>query len=131
MPRSVISRILTIFGCAAFVLVVAAWAVPSVASASDGRTVFVDQKCNWCHTINDLGVDRPEEKRARKGGPDLSNVGTRFDPIWFQRWLSEKEKRKSMTSDAIVAHRKQIKNNPDDLRALVRFLGTLRHRNSE
>jgi mono/diheme cytochrome c family protein len=41
-----------------------------------GEKIYADKKCAVCHMIKGKGG---------KGGPDLSDVGTKRDAVWPQR----------------------------------------------
>lgn len=103
-------------------------AVATSAQAQDGKQIFQDQKCNWCHSVKDVGIDRPEDKQDKKAGPDLSGVGSKYDSTWLEAWLAKKARRRSVMTDRDVYHRKQFKGPNSDLTALIRFLGQLKQR---
>jgi mono/diheme cytochrome c family protein len=87
------------------------------AAEPDGKAVFVDGKCNMCHSVESQGI----EKKLKSGkGKDLSNVGTERDPAWLTKWL-----RKEVELDG-KPHEKAFKGSDAELAALVKWLGTLK-----
>ncbi len=93
---------LAAFACA--VLVGAAAAQDKAAPAGkekDGKAVFLDNKCNTCHTMQALGIakkkpDAAEEKEAKeeksdKKAPDLSGIGLERKADWMAKYLMKKE----------------------------------------
>ena len=99
-------------------------ATPSPASdphAARGRQVFFTSACNMCHAI--AGTDA-----AGTVGPDLSHVASRRmlaagtlpnDPGHLRRWLENPQRVKPGNRMPVVSLQ------PDDLDALVAYLGTL------
>jgi len=60
----------------------------SVAKADDAANakLFVDKKCNMCHSIESQKV---EKKMASSKAPDLSDVGSTRDAAWITKWLNK------------------------------------------
>jgi len=85
--------------------------------APDGKTLFVENKCNMCHSIDSQGI----EKKLKSGkGKDLSTVGTDRDPAWLQKWL-----KKEIDLDG-KKHEKSFKGTDAELDTLIKWLGTLK-----
>ncbi len=55
------------------VVMLAALSFAPRASAVDGKTLFLDQKCNMCHSVSTAGIERTtkSEKMAAKDLVDL------------------------------------------------------------
>jgi mono/diheme cytochrome c family protein len=68
---------------------------PFVASAAskDGKTIFLDHRCNLCHSVDDLGI----QAKLKSAGlpdkaPDLSNASKLIpSEAWLEGWLHKKE----------------------------------------
>ena len=58
---------------------------------SDGKTLFVDNKCNKCHTITSQGIELSGNPPAGKLPPDLSGVGLKHNADWIKGWLMKEE----------------------------------------
>jgi cytochrome c oxidase subunit 2 len=94
----------------------------SEARAARGQQVFFTSACNLCHAI--AGTDA-----AANYGPDLSHVASRRmlaagtlpnDSEHLRRWLENPQRVKPGNRMPVVSL------GPDDLDALVAYLGTLR-----
>jgi len=60
----------------------------SVALADDAaaQKLFVDKKCNTCHSIESAKI---EKKMASSKAPDLSDVGSTRNAEWITKWLNK------------------------------------------
>ncbi len=90
-----------------------------------GQQVFMDAKCNMCHTVYSAGIGEPptedaEEAGQQEGPPDLSTAGAERDAEWLSLFLQKKE----MLHDK--KHMKRFKGSDEDLAALVEWLLTLK-----
>ncbi len=95
-------------------------ASPSAAAgetAKDGKTVFLEQKCNLCHAIQSQGV---EHKLKTSKAPDLSSVGLDRDAAWIKRWLHKEEELHGKK------HAKNYQGTDEDTEAIAGWLVTLR-----
>jgi mono/diheme cytochrome c family protein len=97
-------RLITLaaFGFALLVGVAAAQdkAAAPAADAKDGKALFLEGKCNTCHTIKAAEVtkrkaaasDAAEEKeKSDKEAPDLSSIGLERKADWMAKYLMKKE----------------------------------------
>lgn len=84
----VASGVAVIFFAVALIVVPAAPSAAADEAAKDGKTVFLEQKCNLCHAIQSQAVER---KVKSSKAPDLSNVGSERDAAWIERWLKKEE----------------------------------------
>lgn len=84
-------------------------------SALDGKQIFLDQKCNVCHTVSTAGIEA-KVKSTTMGGPDLANVGDRHDAEWIENWL-----RKKVEMDG-KKHPKAFTGSDEELGALIAWL---------
>lgn len=71
-----------------------------VTGAVDGKQLFLDNKCNTCHTLKSAGVvkrvaaagDPTEAKAAKeKTPPDLSSIGLTRKADWMGKYLMKTE----------------------------------------
>lgn len=100
---------------------------PTLASAQggkpDGKTIFTDNKCQSCHTITALGVERKksaDDEKTEKDPPDLSGVGIERNSAWMTKYLLKKESIKD------EKHLKKFKGSEADLAVLTQWLETLK-----
>ena len=67
-------------------LTLALWFVPANAAAQEaaGKTAFLENKCNVCHTVESQKI----EKTSKMVGPDLSNAGADVESAeWLKGFL--------------------------------------------
>ncbi len=89
----------------------------AAAQAPDGKALFVDGKCNMCHSIDSQGI----EKKLKSGkGHDLSTVGSDRDPAWLRKWLKKEIELEGKK------HEKAFKGTDAELDTLINWLGTLK-----
>ena len=55
------------------IVVLAALSIGPSASAVDGKTIFLAQKCNMCHSVPTAGIERTT-KSDKMAGKDLVNL---------------------------------------------------------
>jgi mono/diheme cytochrome c family protein len=82
-----------------------------------GKTIFLDNKCNTCHSIDSLSITK---KMASSKAPDLSNVGSEKKAEWIVKWLKKEE----------TLHEKKhlatFKGTEDDMKTVAAWLETLK-----
>jgi len=82
-----------------------------------GKQVFAEQKCSLCHSIGGQGG---------KVSP-LDGIGGKLKPEEIQKWITDPktmaEKAKSTKKPPMKAY---TNLSPDDLRALVAYLSSLK-----
>jgi mono/diheme cytochrome c family protein len=100
---------------------------PRLASAQaanpDGKTIFSNNKCQSCHTITALGVERKksaDDEKTEKDPPDLSGVGIERNAAWITKYMLKKESIKD------EKHMKKFKGSEADLAVLAQWLETLK-----
>lgn len=103
------------------VVAVLAWivvlsAVPATGAGPDGKALFLAQKCNLCHSVEPAGIERTSKSEKMKG-PDLAGVGKRHDAEWTKKFLTKTEMLNGKK------HLKEFKGTPEELDALVAWLG--------
>lgn len=98
-------------------LLLASMVTAAAAAPADGKAVFLDNKCNMCHSVDSQGI----EKKLKSGkGKDLSNVGAERDAAWLQKWI-----KKEIDLDG-KKHEKAFKGTDAELDALVKWLAGLK-----
>jgi len=123
-----LSRILTAAALACAVLVAAAAAQDKpAAAAKDGKTLFLDNKCNTCHTIQVQSIPKKKaeptdakEEKSEKKPPDLSAVGLERKAPWMSKYL--------MKTEAIKGekHGRKFRGTEAELTTLTTWLETLK-----
>jgi mono/diheme cytochrome c family protein len=89
--------------------------------ASDGKTIFLDQKCQTCHSISSQGIKRLTEPKAGAVVPaDLSGEGLKHNADWISKWLMKEEELDGQK------HLKKFKGSDDDLKTLSTWIGGLK-----
>jgi len=90
-----------------------------------GKTLFLSNNCNTCHTIEAQGIQRKSAEAAAKTTtaashkvPDLSNIGTDTKPEFLTQFL-----KKEVTAKDGKKHMKLWKGTGADLATLVGWLG--------
>jgi mono/diheme cytochrome c family protein len=92
----------------------AAPAAPA-AGASDGKAIFLAQKCNLCHSISAAGIDSMVKAPAMRG-PDLGGVVAEKGAAWATSFLKHQ-----VNLDG-KPHKKEWTASDEDLKALVGWL---------
>ena len=87
------------------------------ASMPAGQKLFMDKKCNTCHSIDSLKV---EKKMASSKAPDLSNVGAKHDAEWITKWLNKEVDLEGKKHPATWS------GTPEDQKTLVDWVATLK-----
>ena len=107
------------------VAVVAATALAEQAAspARDGKTIFLENKCNSCHSLQALKIEKKQGAEQEKSydkmnPPDLSSDGLERKADWMAKFLLKKE----MIDGE--KHRKLFKGGEPDLKTLTAWLET-------
>lgn len=99
-----------------------------------GQKLFLDYKCNSCHTVSALKIekrkqsgDEEEEAEAtaqkttkKKEPPDLSGAGLERKAAWIEGWLLKKE-----LIDG-KKHRKKFRGTAEEAKTVSAWLATLK-----
>ena len=108
------------------------WAgVQTAEEAKDlpGKAVFLQYKCNSCHSVEaqKIAVKKSEDAEAdaeaeedKTEPPDLSGVGLEQNAVWMSKYLTKKEKLHDKT------HRKKFRGTAPELKDLTTWLSTLK-----
>jgi mono/diheme cytochrome c family protein len=90
------------------------------AKVADGSPVFLQYKCNSCHTIEAKGIKKAvETPGAASKPPDLSGVGAVRKAEWMSAFLLKEEKLDGKL------HIKKFRGTDAELKQLVDWLATL------
>ena len=99
--------------------VLAAWLVPTTLAAQDaaGKTAFLENKCNMCHSVESQGI----EKTTKMVAPDLSDAGNMVESAeWLKGFLLKENE-----TDA-GAHKKTWTGTDEQLEAIIDWLTGLK-----
>jgi nitric oxide reductase subunit C len=93
------------------VIVAEAWPQTESDRISRGKQIYSEKRCALCHMI---------QAKGGKSGPDLSDVGTKRDAEWLERFL--------ITPGAVVPNAKMpsFKGSVDEREALIAYLLSLK-----
>lgn len=80
-----------------------------------GKKIFIDNKCNMCHTVESAGI---ESKKS--DATDLSNVGAEMKSDDIVKYLKKEMKLNGKD------HKTAFKGSEEDLKKLVEWLSTLK-----
>lgn len=90
-------------------------------SKLDGKSIFVTQRCDKCHSVESAGIVRSATPPG-KLPPDLSSTGLRHNAAWFSGWLMKTEELNGKK------HIKKWSGTPADLATESAWLATLKRR---
>lgn len=115
------------------------------AAADAGLKVYIQKRCYTCHTVNaraaevekekaafikEMDVEPEEEGDTESRGGDLSDAGKKREAGWLREFLkSPKGHFKDDAACQRVAKKKDLKKfkgTPEELDALMAFLGSLK-----
>jgi cytochrome c553 len=100
------------------VAIVALYGFAFTISSNDdpaGKKIFIDNKCNMCHTVKSAGIESKKSDAI-----DLSNVGAEMKSEDIIKYL--KKEMKLNDKD----HKTAFKGSDEDLKKLVEWLSTLK-----
>ena len=111
------SRVLVYLFALLTLIAVVVLAARPASGGPDGKTVFLDKKCNLCHSVEAAGIQRTSKSEKTKG-PDLAGVAKKHDAEWIKRWVNKQEELNGKK------HMAPFKGTPEELDALVAWLRT-------
>lgn len=98
-----------------------AWAEDGTAKdAPKGKQIFLDKKCNQCHSIESEGIMKKTPSTSKTGPPDLSAVGAEVKPGFIAKYLQK---------DAELHGKKHMikfSGTDEDLKTLTSYLEGLK-----
>jgi cytochrome c553 len=80
-----------------------------------GKQVFMDKKCNSCHTVETAGVTS-----KKKDASDLSTTGDTYNADFLKKYLMKEEKIED------TAHKTAFKGTDQELDDLVKWIESLK-----
>lgn len=83
--------------------------------SDDGKKLFVDNKCNMCHTVTSAGIESKKSDAV-----DLSTVGKDRTVEFLTKFLKKEAKLNDKD------HKSSYKGTDEDLTKLVEWLSTLK-----
>jgi cytochrome c551/c552 len=90
----------------------------SAAAAADGKAVFLEKKCNTCHSVDSQSIVKTSEKMK---GPDLSNAASLVESAdWAKSFLKREVKKDDKN------HQREFNGTDEELSAIVDWLMTLK-----
>jgi cytochrome c553 len=112
-------RTLTTQVLMAALLMTLAWTPSVSAEESPGKQLFLDNKCNMCHSVDALEIERTSTSDKMKA-KDLSTVGDELELEWAVKFIKKEVEREGKT------HKKIFKGSDDDAAAIAAWLLTLK-----
>lgn len=70
---------------------VGAASISNLASGSDGKSLFTQNKCDKCHSVEAQRINRNGTPPPGKLPPDLSGTGLKHNADWIKGWLLKDE----------------------------------------
>jgi mono/diheme cytochrome c family protein len=99
-------------------VVAAGLALAVECEAADGKTLFVEKKCNLCHSIDSQGIAK---KSARMKGAELSDAGNRLESVdWLKRFLVREVDKDGKN------HQKKWSGTDEELEAIATWVMSLK-----
>jgi len=92
---------------------------PGAQADGDGQKAFEASKCNNCHSIEKLKMERKIESE-KMAGPDLSTVGDKHDAAWIVKFVSRE------TELDGKQHKSEYKGTKADLQAIADWLASMK-----
>jgi mono/diheme cytochrome c family protein len=83
--------------------------------SDDGKKLFVDNKCNMCHTVTSAGIESKKSDAV-----DLSTVGKDRTVEFLTKYLKKEAKLNDKD------HKASFKGTDEELTKLVEWLSTLK-----
>jgi mono/diheme cytochrome c family protein len=83
--------------------------------SDDGKKLFVDNKCNMCHTVTSAGIESKKSDAV-----DLSTVGKDKTVEFLTKYLKKEAKLNDKD------HKASFKGTDEELTKLVEWLSTLK-----
>ena len=98
--------------------VIASTALASQAAAADGKALFLEKKCNTCHSIDSQSIEKTSKTMK---GVDLSNASGLVESAdWAKSFLKREVKKDDKN------HQREFKGTDEELNAIVDWLMTLK-----
>ncbi len=90
----------------------------SRAADTDGKALYLEKKCNLCHSIDSMGIAKKSEKMK---GTDLSDAGNQVsDAAWVKGWIQQTELKDGKK------HQKKWNGSDEELGIIVSWVLSLK-----
>jgi cytochrome c551/c552 len=90
----------------------------STAVAADGKALFLENKCNMCHSVDSQSIEKTSKTMK---GVDLSNAASLVESAdWAKSFLKREVKKDDKN------HQREFKGTDEELNAIVDWLMTLK-----
>jgi hypothetical protein len=89
----------------------------ALAEDAPGKKLFMEQKCNTCHSVESQQITKT---MASSKASDLSDVGNKRTEEWMTKWM-----KKEVDIDG-KKHTKGWTGKEEDLTTLVKWMATLK-----
>lgn len=88
--------------------------------AAEGKDLFVEKKCNGCHSVTVAGITKKAPSTSKQGPPDLSTVGSQHAPGFIAKFITKE--------DTLHGKKHLIKfnGNDEELKTLSEWLENLK-----
>lgn len=88
------------------------------AYAKTGKDIFIENKCNKCHSIKSQGIEPTEESlKKKKKIRDLSGAGIERKSDWIKKFL-----KKEVANEEGEKHKEKWKGSEEDLDIISKWL---------
>jgi|KBSSwiStaDraftv2_1062776.scaffolds.fasta_scaffold2666418_1 cytochrome c2 len=88
----------------------------ALAADPPGKTIFLANKCNTCHSISVDKIEKTSKAKPKKEPPDLSTIGDQRTADWIVKYLKKTEAINN------VKHAKTWTGKEEDLQVLAKWL---------
>ena len=85
----------------------------------DGKTIFLANKCNMCHSVPAVGIEAKVKVEKMKG-PDITKTAARFNADQLEKYI-----RKQLPLEG-EDHKTEFKGSDEELAAMVAWLRQLK-----
>ena len=83
--------------------------------SGDGKSLFVEKKCNTCHMVEVAGIESKKTDAV-----DLSKVGDKYDAEFITKYITRKEKIDGKE------HKMAIKGSEEEVKTVTEWLVLLK-----
>ena len=104
--------------------VMAPWSIAEEAGSPSGKTAFLANKCNLCHSIESEKIEKTtggfQKSTDKNVPPDLSTIGKKHNAAWMTKYLKKTEALNG------VKHARFYRGSTENLEAITKWLETLK-----
>ena len=96
----------------------------STTNQNPGKTAFLSNKCNLCHSIESEKIEKSsggyQKSNEKNVPPDLSGIGKKHNADWLVKYLKKTEALNN------VKHARLYRGTEEELQALAKWLEGLK-----